>query len=293
MPEATDRVLFVINNKAGRITGTDHHTTVSSLLEHAPFHVHYYLLPVPSDEERLRQEVSAYAPHRVIAVGGDGTVALVAKVLAGTKIPMGIIPSGSANGLARELNLPQEPKDALKLAVNGTARAADLIRINEKEICLHLSDLGLNAHVIKFFHDRNFRGMVGYGFALAKALLYKLPLEIDIELNSEKRIKTLALMVVIANARKYGSGATVNPRGSIYDGEFEIIVVHEIGFREIVKMFLGFRKFNPERIEFFKAKTAVIKTGRNTHFQIDGEYKGQVDEVLAEIMPGAINIVTG
>jgi diacylglycerol kinase family enzyme len=87
-------------------------------------------------------------PDRVIAVGGDGTVQMAAKQLLGTDIPLGILPAGSANGMARELELPNTSEEALQVIVEGITRSADVIRINNTDICLHLSDIGLNAKLV-------------------------------------------------------------------------------------------------------------------------------------------------
>lgn len=292
MPGGKERILFVVNRFSGRNTEeVDRREIIEGLIRHLPHEVSFYMLPVPANEEILSDEIKTCSPSRVIAVGGDGTVALVAKILMGTDIPLGIIPAGSANGLARELRISADFNHAMQTALSGKQLPVDLVRINESDVCLHLSDIGLNAHVIKFFHDRNFRGMLGYGFALAKALMYKKPLKIKILLPGEPSIETSAIMVIIANARKYGSGATVNPKGNIHDGIFEIILIREIAFTEILKMFLGFKKFNPEKIELYHTTSATITIERKAHFQVDGEYRGQLDTVRAEIIPAALKLM--
>ena len=191
---------------------------------------------------------------------------------------MGILPAGSANGMAKELNIPVEVNEALDIIINGEIEACDAIRINDKELSLHLSDLGVNAQLVKYFEQGNLRGKLGYALKVFKVLWRKKMMDVTIKTNKEE-IKRHAFMVVIANASKYGTGALINPEGNLSDGLFEIVVVRRIHFISVLKMFLKFKRFNPNKVELFQAESAVITTVKKTHFQVDGEYLGKVDSV--------------
>jgi diacylglycerol kinase family enzyme len=102
---------------------------------------------------------------------------------------------------------------------------------------------------------------------------------------------THAYMIVLANASKYGTGAVINPEGNIGDGLFEIVVVRRLSLSELFKMFLSYKNFNPKKVEVFQTKKATIKTRHKTHFQVDGEYKGKIDGVTAEIMHAQLNLL--
>ena len=143
---------------------------------------------------------------RIVAVGGDGTVTLIAKQLLGTDIIMGILPAGSANGMAKELNIPEVPEQALDIIVNGTIKCCDVIKINDNEISLHLSDFGLNARLVKYFDEGTLRGMWGYSRMVFKVLWSKKLMNAHI-IADNLDLETNAYMVVIANASKYGTGA--------------------------------------------------------------------------------------
>ena len=98
-------------------------------------------------------------------------------------------------------------------------------------------------------------------------------------------------MVVIANASKYGTGAVINPEGSIYDGLFEVVIIRRLAFSEIFKMWFKPQPFNRKKIEVFHARSVEIETSKKVHFQIDGEYVGKVKRVVAHILPSKLKLI--
>ncbi len=135
-----------------------------------PHTIEFYVLSGKDDTGSLQYWIEKLQITRVVAVGGDGTVTLVAKQLLGTNLIMGILPAGSANGMAKELRIPEIPEDALDIIINGTMKCCDVIKINETDISLHLSDFGLNARLVKYFDESTLRGMWGYARMIFKVL---------------------------------------------------------------------------------------------------------------------------
>ncbi len=60
----------------------------------------------------------------------------------------------------------------------------------------------------------------------------------------------MALMVVLANATKYGTGAVINPEGNLYDGKFEVVIMRRLAFSELIKMWFNPQPFNPKRLNY-------------------------------------------
>jgi diacylglycerol kinase family enzyme len=104
-------------------------------------------------------------------------------------------------------------------------------------------------------------------------------------------VKTRAVMIVIANATKYGSGAIINPLGSMEDELFEVIVLKKISIVELFKMLVSHTAFNPEKTEIFQTNQLTIQPRGRVHFQVDGEYLGKVHKVEATLIPAAIKII--
>jgi len=228
-------------------------------------------------------------PNRVIAVGGDGTIKMVASALLNLSIPLGIIPAGSANGLAYELGIPGDPMEALEIIETGTIIQIHAIAINN-EICLHLADIGLNARAIKKFNRGKIRGWLGYGWASLHALYTAQMHRVTIQMESET-LKLRAAMIVLANGKSYSTGAVINPPGSLTDQHFELVVMKEISFLETLKMLFTHQPFDSEKVEIFPLQTATIRCKRRIPFQVDGEYIGKVKNIQARIIKEAIAVI--
>jgi diacylglycerol kinase (ATP) len=284
------KFLFVINPISGGRKKQNFESAIHEFFKPLPHQLEFFLMDGKNDAASLTHWINSWNPDRVIAVGGDGTVSLVAEQLLGSEVPMGILPAGSANGMAKELDITQNIKTALNTVVNGEVRRADVIRLNEKHFCLHLSDIGLNAQLIKCFDEKNVRGFIGYGRALIKTLWNKETIHVSIETRNQE-VKREALMVVIANATKYGTGAIINPSGDLYDGLFEVVVVKKLAIVELLKMMFKTRRFNAKNVEVFHTRHATIETKHKTHFQVDGEYLGKIDKLEAKIEAAQLNLL--
>ena len=284
------KILFVINPSAGTQPNTDWQENIRKFFTEKKYSIDYFLLPAEPDEAKLRQYILTNKPDEVIAVGGDGTVAMLANILAGTDTALGILPAGSANGMARELGIPDDPDDALHIIEKGITKNCDAIKINGTTICLHLSDIGLNAQLIKYFDEGKLRGKLGYARVIIKTLWYKEKMQVTIQ-SKGMEIRRNAFMVVLANASMYGSGAVINPQGQLNDGIFEVVIVRRLSVLSLLKMLIKPGPFNPRHIEIFPSTSVQINTLKNVHFQIDGEYMGKIKNITAQIIPGTIKLI--
>jgi len=282
--------LFVINPVSGGRVKTAWAETIRDYFAELPHRVTLFELTGKNDEERLRLELHRLRPDRVVAVGGDGTIKLVAEAILEHGLPLGILPAGSANGMARELDLPADIDEALEVVVNGLPRPVDVIHLDGHGLCIHLSDIGLNAQLIRYYQRNNWRGKFGYARGILKVLLRKRSLHIRITTN-DCVIYREAYMVVLANARMYGTGAVINPEGDPMDGQFEVVVMRQVSFWEFLKMFWRFRPFDRQKIEILSARSVQIETRKRAYFQVDGEYRGRIRQITAEIRPGRLQVL--
>jgi len=283
-------ILFIINPSSGGKKKINWEPIIRDYFKQLPYQIDFFMLTGKGDPASIRHWIKKLSPGKVVAVGGDGTISLVAEQLMGTSIPMGVLRGGSANGMAAELNIPQDSSAAMELIINGKELPCDLIKINGTEYCIHLSDIGLNARLVKYYHKSAIHGMWGYVRMLLKILIQGKPVNAHI-VTDDMETDIPAYMIVFANASKYGTGALINPEGCIDDGRFELVVVRQVSLVEFVKLFLKHTPFNPKKVEIFQATKAVITTKRDTNFQVDGEYLGKLDKITAEIVPRALNII--
>ena len=282
------KLLFIVNPGSGS-DNTDFTTVITDFFKALEHQFEIYELTKDCSTEQIKTAIDQAKAARIIAVGGDGTLKLVCELLKGTKTPIGIIPAGSANGMAKELGVPLDINEALDLAINGETKEIHAVVVNG-ELCIHLSDIGFNAYIVKKFDDLPQRGMWGYTKALWKALWSHHKMEVEFQIGKET-IRSEAAMVVIANATMYGTGVKINPDGQLDDDVFEVILVKKYSLMEIIKIRFTDLPFNPEKIESFQTKGLRIKTKHKAHFQVDGEYIGKVNTITAELLPAAITVV--
>src|SRR6187549_3775776 len=112
------KLLFVINSRSGA-NNTSWQDIISNYFTGKQHEIHYFFLEKNISDDALKKHIGQLDPDRVIAVGGDGTVTYTGKLIAGTGAALGILPAGSANGMAKELNIPEDPAAALAIVEKG------------------------------------------------------------------------------------------------------------------------------------------------------------------------------
>jgi diacylglycerol kinase (ATP) len=288
MKSKTQKLLFIVNPGSGK--GEVNYTEeITAFFKERAEELELYKLPKDCSLEKLKDTIKKSNADRVIAVGGDGTLKLVAECLINTETPIGIIPAGSANGMAKELGIPLELQEAIALTTAGTLKKIHAVMVN-KELCIHLSDIGFNAYLVKKFDELPTRGMKTYAKAAWHAFWNHRKMDVSFKIDG-KMINEKAAMVVLANATKYGTGLEINPDGKLDDGLFEVIIVKEYAVMEILKIWISKLPWNPKKIESYQLSELAIQTKHKVHFQVDGEYLGKVDRVVAKIMPEALTVI--
>ena len=281
-------ILFVINPGAG--TGNeDWPQIITTYFASSGKRIAFFHLPPGCKQQVLAENIQRLHPGQVVAVGGDGTLRLVASCLLQTNILLGILPAGSANGMAKELGISNLPEEALAVIAAGFCTKIHVTQINN-QLCIHLSDIGFNAYAMKGFETQHRRGMWGYVKACLRVWWKNPMMEIDLLIN-EHKFTEKAAMIVIANATTYGSGAVINPIGKLDDGLFEVIVIKKISIRELWKMTFSHAPYDLAKTALFQTSSLVMRSKRKVYFQVDGEYLGMVREVKAGILKDALDII--
>ena len=282
------RLFFVINPGSGN-NSIDWSTVITDYFTPLGHTIELYQLPKNCALQTIKDKINSFSPQQVVAVGGDGTIKLVADCLLQKDIALGILPAGSANGLAKELGISNDPEKAMEVLVNGHPQKIHATNIND-HLCIHLSDIGLNAYAMKKFEHQRVRGMWGYFMASLKVLWQNPLLEIKMQIDKET-IKIKAEMIVIANATKYGSGAVINPVGTLDDDLFEVIAIKKISILEILKMVFAHASYDSDKTEVFQTNALSMRSAKRVHFQVDGEYLGKVRDIKAVLIPDALTVM--
>ena len=286
-------IIFVLNPISGDKDKSHLEEEIKQLAHENQVDLKTYKTTGNNDEEEIRLLVDKFSPSRIIVAGGDGTVGLVGKLLLNSNISLGIIPLGSANGLATELKIPLNSQKALQIAFSGEEQKIDALAINEEFIAFHLCDIGLNARIIKRFEKEKTRGFLGYTKSFFKEALAVKPLKFRLKIDDKEFLKK-AYMVVMANATMYGTGVVVNPEGKIDDGQFEVIVFRPYSFYHILEMVVPFltRKIHLlDYVDYYKCKKITIDNFKNKNLQVDGEIVGSPGNVNVRILPKALSVM--
>ncbi|WPR71751.1 diacylglycerol kinase family protein [Flavobacterium sp. NG2] len=282
-------ILLVVNPVSGGLEKTDYIQAVNDFVATKEINLVLYYTTDIDDILKIRELYDEYKPERIIIAGGDGTIKLVGDAVAHKDVVLGILPVGSANGLAVELDLIRTIEENLEIALFNDYLEIDMVVINHKK-SLHLSDIGLNAELIKNYKKSKIHGKWGY-FAQAFRTLVNAPKPFHVIIETARTtIDTEARMIVIANAQKYGTGVVINPLGTLNDGKFELVILKKINLGVISNIVMGRMPLGHKDIEIISTDSATIKTNIPVGFQIDGEYVGNENELTISISSDKIKV---
>jgi diacylglycerol kinase (ATP) len=282
-------VLLVVNPISGDLDKSDLLDTVQEFSAINKFNLIVYETTGEKDFTAIQSLYEEYNPERIVVAGGDGTIKMVAEAMETHDIIIGILPAGSANGLSVDLNLPTALEENLEVAFLHHYIEMDMISINGKK-SIHLSDIGINADLVKNYEESDLRGFWGYALQAYTTLKdAEEPFLASITANSET-VKHTARMIVIANSQRYGTGVTINPNGRMDDGKFELIILKSLDLFLLGKIISGNMPIDSDDIVIISTEKAFIKTDRPINFQIDGEYCGAQKELEIHILHKQIKI---
>lgn len=285
------KVLFFINNRSGAGVNEVLHDLIKEKCITNSFQYAVEILPDVLSFEDVKEKIELLDPEIVAAAGGDGTVNFFARLLKGKKRPLLIIPTGSANGMAKELGITRI-EIALGLLCEGKKQPVDLLEINN-HLCIHLSDVGFNARIVKRFERDPKRGILTYARHMLSELFLIRPHRFWFTIDTAQFMRR-AVSVTFANASKYGTGMVINPIGKINDGMFELVIVKPFPpiqlFSLAWKLILG--TFNSsDYVEVVSCKSAKIRSRKKITLQIDGEVINKTRHISIDVIPDALTLL--
>ncbi len=289
------KLLLVVNPISGGVDKEPFLAEAEILLKKYAINYRVFKTQGTSDEERVALILNDFQPDKVASVGGDGTTLFTGVALLKSKIPMGIIPLGSANGMAEELGVNPIPMEALKdILMSNRIENLDILKVNDTHFMTHIGDVGVNANLVNSYEKDPNRGMATYAKYFLEELTRLQPFPVKVIANSQEVLST-ALMVGIGNARKYGTGVPLNINGNPMDGIFEIVIIKNVNANSLISA--GLAKFDDsffdnESSEVIQTRFAIIEFDKPRLLQLDGEVLGRHQKLKIEIMPGGIQLIT-
>ncbi|MFQ5963270.1 MAG: diacylglycerol/lipid kinase family protein [Candidatus Scalinduaceae bacterium] len=231
--------------------------------------------------------------YKIIIMGGDGTFNEVINGLRNWKIRIGIIPTGTANVLAKELKIPFDIINACEVIAQENELKLDLGR-NEKGYFALLGGVGLDAMVVKDLSLRRVGNISYFSYAIPiiKNLLnYKYP-KLSVEIDG-KLIEKNAGLVFIGNTKSYAGPIEVTSYAKVNDGIFDVCIIKMKRRLSILRHILkAFMRTLPESedVRYIKGKIVSVTSDLHVPYQIDGEFAGYVPTMF-EIIPKAVPVI--
>jgi diacylglycerol kinase (ATP) len=281
--------MLVVNPISGGVDKSELIEAATAFAEKENVNLVIYNTSGRSDVDNIKVLYDTYIPKRIIVAGGDGTIKMVAEAMEMKDVIIGILPAGSANGLAVDLNLPVAIEDNLEIAFHNDYMEIDMISINGKK-SIHLSDLGVNAEMIKNYENSSIRGKWGYALQTISTLIdLEDPFIVTIT-GDFPTVECEARMIVIANSQKYGTGVSINPNGVMDDGKFELVILKNMDLVVLGKIITGNMAIDVNDVEIISTEKAFVTTNIPVSFQIDGEYCGKETKLSIEILPKQMKV---
>lgn len=229
----------------------------------------------------------------VVVWGGDGTFNEAASALVGSSVPIGLVPAGSGNGLARALGVPWEPAPAVDFAFDGPPRLIDVGRIAGRYF-FNIAGIGFDARVARLFNQRaaGTRGGWPYIVIGVREGCRYCASEYEVSMDGESR-KYRALLIVFANGREYGLGARIAPDARLDDGLLDALIIED---RNVLSRFWNARHLargTPHlspMVTARRVRRSTVESAGPIEFHVDGEPAVAEGRVEIEILPSALTI---
>lgn len=286
---------FIINPISG---SGKHNLATSYILQHFPASEYQIAVDYTNHKTHAVELTKAAVkqnPDYIVACGGDGTINEVASCLVNTRIILGIIPVGSGNGLASNLNIPRDFKKAIDIIKKGKTTFMDVGKINDFYFFSNMG-IGIDALIIKKYERSGNRTLSSYvKAALSSSFQYKAKQAI-ISFEDQK-IEVNPFMLFISNSNEMGYNMSLTPKASLSDGMLNMVIIPELSFIE--KLLLGFNVLRNTIENFKKAKHYLVN---EVHInmpqkiyidaQIDGEqYNIKTNIINVRILPKALKVL--
>jgi diacylglycerol kinase family enzyme len=238
----------------------------------------------------------------VIAAGGDGTVRCVAEVLSGGDVPMGLLPFGTGNLLARNLGMDVTDFDgAMAGALAGTERKIDVVRArrsdpDKEQLFLVMAGVGYDATIMADTNEdlKDKVGWLAYVDAGIRNLPGK-PVKAIIVVDGKDVVHRRVRSVMVGNCGKVQGGLEIFPDAKMDDGLLDVAVLAphhgRLGWLSVLAGIIGKGKNgNTTAVEYFQGKAVEITLEHNDDYQLDGDHEGEGKHVLMTLEPSALTL---
>ena len=244
-------------------------------------------------EHGVEQALNAIEAGEVpVVMSGDGLVGAVGGAMAGSETPLGIVPGGRGNDLARVLGISDEPEGAVEILAAGHSRRIDVGEANGARF-LGIVSAGFDSEANRLANETHFlRGNLVYAYAALRTLLGWKPARFTVRVDDERHRFT-GYSVSVANSKAFGGGMFIAPDAELDDGEFDIVTIGEVGKLRFVgnlpKVFKG-THVSDDEVRVFRAPHLELSASKPFPVYADGEHLTDLPASL-RVLPQALSVL--
>ncbi len=238
----------------------------------------------------LAKKAVSDGAETVIAIGGDGTLHEVAQILAGTDTALGIIPAGTGNDFVKTVGVPMVPEKAIDLIINGTPKAVDTVRINDR-LFLNECGCGFDVMVLDYADKAKklVKGILPYLYGVLQTIFHFKDIHVTLSIDDEPAQERDILVLAVGNGRFIGGGIPIAPNAVPNDGLLDVLVVRGMTKPRMLSVLPGLLKGKietfPETVHRYARK--VHLEGSKIRINIDGEIVS-MNQADIEVMPSSL-----
>lgn len=258
----------------------------------------WYYTTVEDSGTGQAEQASIDGADLVIVCGGDGTVREVCAELAGTGIPVGIVPAGTGNLLARNLDIPLFIRAAIDIALNGQDRAIDMVKVTGDGIegdthFMVMAGMGFDAAIMEGVNEEIKKkvGWFAYVLSALKALMFP-TMRLEVSVDGGEFSRHRARTCVVGNVGSLQGGMTLIPDAAIDDGQLDVVLLYPRRFLSWIPLFVRVLSRREERagesVARFTGRTVVVRASLEVPRQLDGDIIEPGQELHMECIHGRL-----
>lgn len=231
----------------------------------------------------------------LITVGGDGTVRAVAEGAVGSGVPLAVIPAGTGNLLARNLELPDDVAGALDVALRGTPRTLD-VGVVEGEVFTVMSGAGIDAVIMEETsgESKDRLGVLAYVVEGAKHIFDR-PFQASVTIDDGEPHDGSWATLLVGNLGRLQGGIDLFPDASPHDGRLDLVGLASEGVADTIAAGVSAATDTSDGERLLRASGRVIEVefASPTLYELDGEPRDEVTALVYEAKPGALVVMVG
>ncbi|WP_377488365.1 diacylglycerol kinase family protein [Microlunatus sp. GCM10028923] len=232
----------------------------------------------------------------VLGAGGDGTIRVICAGLANSGIPFGLIPAGTGNLLAKNIGIPLDEDEALQVALDGADRPIDLVKLTiDNRTVDHfavMAGIGIDAVIMEATNPdlKKAVGSAAYFVSAAKNAGHP-ALHATIQVDDDPPLRRRAHVLVIGNVGFLQANIPLIPDAAPDDGLLDVLIASPRGVSDWVKLtarVLTRQRRTDDQLDRITGRRVTITVEERDRYQLDGDTEGECNQLIAEVLPGAL-----